>query len=46
MEISEKEYRKIAEEARKCPICGGRPILHMMLCMKRKADIKKMKRLV
>lgn len=33
--ISEDEYKKIAEESMHCPICCGRPILHMRLCMKK-----------
>jgi C4-type Zn-finger protein len=32
--VSEKEYKKIAEESMHCPICGGRPILHMRMCMR------------
>jgi hypothetical protein len=33
--ISEEEYKKIAKESMSCPLCCGRPILHMRLCMKK-----------
>jgi hypothetical protein len=33
--ISEEEYKKIAKESMSCPLCCGRPLLHMRLCMKK-----------
>ncbi len=37
-EIDEEEYRKIAKESMKCPVCAGRPLLHMRLCMRKGSD--------
>jgi ribosomal protein S27AE len=47
-EITPEEYKKIAEESRRCPICGGRPILHMRLCMRpdMKEKIIKLKKVI
>jgi hypothetical protein len=28
-EISPEEYKKIAKESMRCPVCAGRPILHV-----------------
>jgi hypothetical protein len=41
MVITEKEYKKIAKESMSCPICAGRPLLHMRLCMMKKRKLKK-----
>jgi hypothetical protein len=47
-EISEEEYKKIAKESMRCPMCAGRPILHMRLCMRPDLaeKIKKMKQVM
>lgn len=42
--ISEEEYKKIAKESMSCPICCGRPLLHMRLCMRRREELQKAKK--
>jgi uncharacterized protein with PIN domain len=42
--ISEEEYKKLAEESMRCPVCCGRPLLHMRMCMRRREELQKLKK--
>lgn len=43
-EISEADFKKIAKESKSCPVCMGRPLLHMRLCMRKPKELEKLKR--
>lgn len=39
-EISPEAFKKIADASKRCPVCAGRPLLHMRMCMKPEAVAK------
>jgi len=39
--MTSKEMMQIAEEAKHCPICGGRPLLHARLCVPKAKEIER-----